>query len=69
MEYCVQYKRGEYNITGNETCFVYTPLDSCDFSITRYFSYPKNTILIIIKNDVSKVVTPVAVNIYKGKFL
>lgn len=67
--YCVQYKKGEYNITGNETCFFYIPLDACDFSITRYFSYSKNTIVIIIKNDVSKYVTPVTVNIYKGKFI
>lgn len=67
LQYCIQFKKGEYNVTGNETCYVYSPLDVCDFSITRYLLYPKNTIVIIIKNQVSKVVTPVTVNIYKGE--
>ncbi|CAH1156168.1 unnamed protein product [Phaedon cochleariae] len=67
IEYCVEYHRGQYNVTGNESCYVYEQLDSCDFSIQRFLSLPKNTIVIIIKNDVSKVVTPVTVNIYKVK--
>ncbi|CAH1958768.1 unnamed protein product [Acanthoscelides obtectus] len=65
IEYCVEYTKGEYNVTGNETCTRYIPLDTCSFSIKRYLSNPKNTILIILKNEVSKIVTPVTVNIYK----
>nr|CAI5869288.1 unnamed protein product [Callosobruchus analis] len=65
IEYCVEYTKGEYNVTGNETCTRYIPLDACSFSIKRYLSNPKNTILIILKNEVSKIVTPVTVNIYK----
>lgn len=65
IEYCVQYAEGNYNVTGNETCFVYLPLDNCDFPITRFISHNK-TIVIILKNDLSKVVRSVFVNVYKG---
>ncbi|XP_057663799.1 uncharacterized protein LOC130898479 isoform X1 [Diorhabda carinulata] len=67
FSYCVKYRRGEYNITGNETCDIYEMLDNCDFTISRYLSSPKTTVLIIIENDINKVVTPVTVNIYKVK--
>ncbi|XP_023012413.2 uncharacterized protein [Leptinotarsa decemlineata] len=65
IDYCVNYLRGEYNVTGNETCGIYERLDTCSFRIKRYLWHPKTTILIIIKNEVSKIVTPVTVNIYK----
>ncbi|XP_018577236.1 uncharacterized protein LOC108915612 isoform X1 [Anoplophora glabripennis] len=65
IEYCVEYKTGAYNVTGNETCYQYIPLDACDFQINRYLSGSKYTILIIIRNEVSKVVQPVAVTFYE----
>lgn len=65
IEYCVEYKTGAYNVTGNETCYRYTSLDACNFPINRYLSGSKYTVLVIIRNEVSKVVQPVAVTFYE----
>ena len=69
IEYCVEYRRGAYNVTGNETCDHFTPLDSCDFFVNRYLSEPIYTIIFIIRNEVNKVVTPVTVTVYEGWYL
>ncbi|XP_076162058.1 uncharacterized protein LOC143144014 isoform X2 [Ptiloglossa arizonensis] len=63
---CLYYHRGKYNITGNETCESGIHLQSCNFSIIHYFLEPSvYTILVILKNDVSKQVYPLTINIYK----
>ncbi|XP_074098754.1 uncharacterized protein LOC141527257 isoform X2 [Cotesia typhae] len=64
---CLQYHRGNYNITGNETCDNGEKLNSCNFSISHYFLDPTvYTILIILKNDVSVHVYPLTINIYEA---
>jgi len=68
---CLQFHRGKYNATGNETCdYVDLNLHSCNFSIIHYFLEPGvYTILIILNNEVSTQIYPLTINIYKGKFL
>jgi len=54
--------------TGNETCAHFAPTTDSQFAIKHYFRDPSlYTVLIILKNDVSKVVTKVGINIYEGK--
>lgn len=56
--------------SGNEVCpEVATISESCHFNVSGYFSYNNYTVVIIISNDVSKVVTPVSVILYKGKYI
>ncbi|XP_078051080.1 uncharacterized protein LOC144477303 isoform X2 [Augochlora pura] len=63
---CLDFHRGKYNITGNETCNSVVHLSSCNFSIIHYFLEPSvYTILIIMNNDVSKQIYPLTINIYK----
>ncbi|CAH0545871.1 unnamed protein product [Brassicogethes aeneus] len=63
MQFCINTYPGSHNSTQNETCYSYRKLDNCDFEIERY--YPNtHTLVLIIKNDVSKVVTPIKVTIY-----
>lgn len=67
FSYCVNFYKGQYNVTGNETCE--NPLQNkiCEFYIERYFQDSMDhTIVFIISNDVSKVVYPVMVQVYKG---
>ena len=65
---CLEFHRGEYNITGNETCVDPTHLNSCDFSIIHYFLEPsKATIVMILQNDVSTQIYPLTINIFNGK--
>ena len=53
---------------GNETCAHFAPTTDSQFAIKHYFRDPAlYTVLIILKNDVSKVVTKVGINIYEGK--
>lgn len=69
---CLEFHRGKYNVTGNETCNnnVSEQLKSCNFSIIHYFLEPSvYTILVILENEVSKQIYPLTINIYKGKFL
>lgn len=64
---CLEYHRGHYNVTGNETCENGLWLQSCTFNITHYFLDPTvYTILMILKNDVSTQVYPLTINIYEG---
>ncbi|CAG9829698.1 unnamed protein product [Diabrotica balteata] len=67
FDFCVKYVKGEYNVTGNETCKYYNTLETCEFPVMRYLNVPKTTILIIVKNDLNKIVQPVTVNIYSVK--
>ncbi|XP_014295395.1 location of vulva defective 1 isoform X1 [Microplitis demolitor] len=63
---CLEYHRGNYNITGNETCDNGELLNSCNFSISHYFLDPNvYTIIMILKNDVSVHVYPLTINIYE----
>ncbi|KAK9886745.1 hypothetical protein WA026_018397 [Henosepilachna vigintioctopunctata] len=68
LRYCVKFARGIYNATGNETCEVYLTMESCSFLIQRYlWESAQHTVIIIIENDVTKVVKTVAVTVYKVK--
>lgn len=63
---CLHFYRGDYNITGNETCDDGVQLHSCNFSILHYFLEPSvYTILVILKNDVSNHISRLTINIYK----
>ncbi|XP_011331991.1 uncharacterized protein LOC105276228 isoform X2 [Ooceraea biroi] len=63
---CLQFHRGKYNVTGNETCDNAEHLRSCNFSIVHYFLEPSvYTILIILNNEVSTQIYPLTINIYK----
>lgn len=67
--YCFYFKYGTYNATGNETCPEGTTYEAqnCSFTIHRYFyDDEKRTAVIIINNDVSTGVFPVAITVYKG---
>ncbi|KAF6200304.1 hypothetical protein GE061_006607 [Apolygus lucorum] len=67
--HCVRFQVGEYNVTGNETCSQARPTTNCQISVTRYLGpkNPKYTVLFIISNAVSKIVTPVGVTQYSEK--
>ncbi|KAL0130602.1 hypothetical protein PUN28_002323 [Cardiocondyla obscurior] len=63
---CLQFHRGKYNATGNETCDNMEHLNLCNFSIIHYFLEPSvYTILIILSNQVSTQIYPLTINIYK----
>ncbi|XP_071560811.1 uncharacterized protein [Temnothorax nylanderi] len=63
---CLQFHRGKYNATGNETCDNMEHLYFCNFSIVHYFLEPSvYTILIILNNEVSTQIYPLTINIYK----
>ncbi|XP_069695665.1 uncharacterized protein [Periplaneta americana] len=63
--YCIRFFTGSYNVTGNETCPTLISTD-CQFSVIHYFREPSMyTLLIIIRNDVSKVVNKVGINVYE----
>lgn len=67
---CLQFHRGKYNVTGNETCDNAEHLHTCNFSIIHYFLEPSvYTILIILNNEVSTQIYPLTINIYKGKLV
>jgi hypothetical protein len=69
FEYCVQYKQGQYNITGNETCSVKTRTTSNTFPLIHYFSdSDQHTVVVIVENDVVKNVSRATINIYKGNY-
>ncbi|XP_066599232.1 uncharacterized protein [Prorops nasuta] len=63
---CLQFHRGIYNSTGNETCGEVVKFDYNNFSISHYFLEPSvYTILVILANDVSTQIYPLTINIYK----
>lgn len=59
------------SIAGNETCEYPDVSVNCEFPITRYFPQRVKTVttVIIINNDVAKIVHPVTINIYEGNFI
>lgn len=66
--YCVQLANGQYNVTGNETCdkTKAKPLTDCGLIFSHLFTSPKEyTLVFIISNSVSKLVTPFGINVYK----
>ncbi|CAH0384173.1 unnamed protein product [Bemisia tabaci] len=67
IKYCIQIVNGLYNVTGNESCYSYKTLPTCHFLFTHWFGQnpsPVHTLLIIIENEVTKQVKPVAINMY-----
>lgn len=67
FRYCAHFVLGPYNVTGNETCEWDRNLIQCQMQFFHYFREPTNyTLVVITANDVSKVVTPIGINIYKG---
>lgn len=67
FDFCVKYSVGDYNITGNETCLYEIPSATCDFQVGRYFGNSTHyTVLLIIRNDINKVIHKVGVNVYEG---
>ncbi|XP_032669375.1 uncharacterized protein LOC116843236 isoform X2 [Odontomachus brunneus] len=63
---CLQFHRGKYNVTGNETCDNIEHLHTCNFPIVHYFLEPSiYTILIVLNNEVSTQIYPLTINIYK----
>lgn len=55
-------------VAGNETCPSYAMRFDCQFLVMHYFREPSlYTVLIIIRNDVSKIVTKVGINVYEGE--
>ncbi|XP_065216862.1 uncharacterized protein LOC135843026 [Planococcus citri] len=67
FSYCVQFHIGNYSISGNESCSTRKKyLSACNFEIPRYFGNSTNyTVVIIVENDVQKVVRGVNVNVYE----
>lgn len=67
--YCIHYYEGQHNVTGNESCISPESLEKCEFSINRYFIDAKlYTVAIVLSNEVNKIVYPVVVTVYEGKF-
>ncbi|KAI5651918.1 hypothetical protein NE865_00255 [Phthorimaea operculella] len=66
FDYCAEYKPGQYNITGNETCRFKTRTVSNVFPLVHYFSdSDQHTVVVVIENDIGKVVSRATINIYK----
>ncbi|XP_045592421.1 uncharacterized protein [Procambarus clarkii] len=65
--YCHKVYSGVYNVTGNETCDMedITMTNDCNFMAIHYFRETgTHTYLLIINNDISLVIQPIAVIIY-----
>lgn len=63
--YCMHLCRGTCNATGHEECIFPLSIDICDFEVGRYVYDDKPvTMIVILKNDVSKVVKPTVINIF-----
>lgn len=68
FDYCIQYKLGDYNITGNETCDVKTTTISNTFRLVHYFSdSDRHTVVVVLENEIGKKAARATINIYKGK--
>lgn len=68
FDYCAEYKIGQYNITGNETCQVMAQTEVNNFPLLHYFSDTDlHTVVVIVQNDLGKVVSRATVTIYKSK--
>lgn len=64
---CNLKKPADYNSTGEETCppnqISVSP--NCQFNVSQFYSSSNYTVLFIISNDVSKIVYPIKVILYK----
>uniref|UniRef100_A0A2S2N6V6 Transmembrane protein n=1 Tax=Schizaphis graminum TaxID=13262 RepID=A0A2S2N6V6_SCHGA len=66
FRYCAHYVQGPYNETSNDSCIPDRNLVQCQMQFVHYFREPTNyTLIVNLANDVSKVVTPIGINIYK----
>ncbi|RVE51286.1 hypothetical protein evm_004090 [Chilo suppressalis] len=66
FQYCVQYKVGQYNVTGNETCNTMSTTNSTEFPLIHYFSgSDQHTVVVIVENLLTKNVSRATINIYK----
>jgi hypothetical protein len=66
--YCTHAHDGPYNVTGQETCVVPLTLYVCEFRLVHYFpGAGAYTMVIVLKNGISKTVKSIAVNVYDGK--
>uniref|UniRef100_A0A8D9BEY5 Uncharacterized protein n=1 Tax=Cacopsylla melanoneura TaxID=428564 RepID=A0A8D9BEY5_9HEMI len=67
FHFCYSYVIGPYNVTGNESCVPSRVHNECSFPVYHYFAESTEYILIVVlENNVGKVVTPVGVNIYEA---
>ncbi|KAK7792097.1 hypothetical protein R5R35_010397 [Gryllus longicercus] len=66
FQHCTKIKVGVHNVTGYENCSSPLQGDVCNFTLTHYFREANTyTYIIVIMNDVSKVVTPAVIRMYK----
>ncbi|KAI5724080.1 hypothetical protein M8J76_015063 [Diaphorina citri] len=67
FSFCYDYVPGSYNVTGDESCAEYISDETdCSFHIDHYFRESQAyTMIVVITNNVGKVVTPVGVNVYE----
>lgn len=66
--YCIKIVPGEYNVTGSETCLKERIITECQLNVSHYFRTTNtSTVLIIIKNEVTKKIASAVINIYEGK--
>lgn len=67
FHFCYDYVVGAYNVSGEETCAqsIVNPTD-CSFRIDHYFREAQEyTLVVVLSNNVGKVITPIGVNIYQ----
>jgi len=63
--HCVKTVDGDYNATGKESCTRSNSTNLCHIYFAHYFGEPQvYTLLFIIGNDISKVVTPFSLTIF-----
>lgn len=67
-EYCLEEIDGPRNTTSNETCKEWIPAESCEFLYNKYiYEDTSQTILIIVRNQVTTLRKIVTVNCYEVK--
>lgn len=68
-EYCINMYDSQHNMTDDEKCNgTFIPLDVCEFSVTHLFQHSQiDTIIIIIKNQVTTIHKEITINIYDAK--
>lgn len=68
-EYCVNMYDSQHNMTDNEKCNgSLIKADTCEFPVQHFFKFSSiNTIVLIIKNQVTTVRKEITINIYDAK--